>query len=47
VKVANSDQVACDGACKDTRFTIDDEEFVLDFFITLGLNQGTHELLAG
>jgi hypothetical protein len=33
VKVANDDQVACDGICKDTRFTIDDEEFMLDFFV--------------
>jgi hypothetical protein len=33
VKVANGDQVACDGVCKDTRFTINDEEFVLDFFV--------------
>jgi hypothetical protein len=33
VKVANDDQVACDGVCKDTHFTIDDEEFMLDFFV--------------
>jgi hypothetical protein len=33
VKVVNDDQVACDGICKDTCFTIDDEEFMLDFFM--------------
>jgi hypothetical protein len=33
VKVANDDQVACDSIYKDTRFTIDDKEFVLDSFV--------------
>jgi hypothetical protein len=31
--VANGDKVPSDGICKDTRFTINNEEFVLDFFV--------------
>jgi hypothetical protein len=35
VTVANDDQVASDGVCKEVSFTMDTEKFVLDIYVIL------------